>query len=190
MIPAQEKDIVMLKKRKRRARLPAVQENLPAAEPRPPDQPVWTPEGVQWSRVPEAVRQAIREIIEPIYVESVLHASDGLEKSLAITLTHLLWLEILDQYEIKQDYANIEALLELPGNRESQINRHLRLLDSKIRFGKLLYKFRELRQRKSELPISSSPAPSLPAPPASESIPPFPAIEAIASTQSIPSNLS
>ncbi|MBN2578227.1 MAG: hypothetical protein JXB10_04480 [Pirellulales bacterium] len=143
----------MTKKRRPPNRLAESRQNLPVAqEPRAPDQPVWTPEGVQWSYVPEAIQQAVRDIIEPIYVESVLRAPDGLEKSLAITLTHLLWLEILDQYEIKQEYANTEALLGLPGSRESQIDRHIRLLDSKIRVGKLLYKFRELRHRIPNLP--------------------------------------
>jgi hypothetical protein len=115
--------------------------------PRPQNLPLWAPDGVDLKVVPLEVRQAITELIQPIYEQYVVNASDGMEKSLGITIVHLLWLEILEQFDIKSEYLQIEAVLHISHNRPEKIDRHLRLIDSKLRVGYFLLRIKELRTR-------------------------------------------
>jgi hypothetical protein len=128
----------------------------PFASTHPQSIPLWAPDGADLKVVPPEIRQAIAQLIQPIYEQFVLNASDGLEKSLGITITHLLWLEILEQLDIKREYVQIEAVLHITHNRPEMIDRHLHLLDSKLRFGYFLVRIKELQQRlaavKTQLP--------------------------------------
>jgi hypothetical protein len=125
-------------------------------QPCPQNVPIWAPDGVDLKVVPPEVRQAIAELIQPFYEQFVLNASEGLEKSLGITLTHILWLEILEQLEIKLEYIQIEAVLNITHNRPQMIDRHLKLIGSKRRFGYFLLRIKELQKRlaasKAQLP--------------------------------------
>jgi len=131
-------------------------QNCHSPQPYPQNVPIWAPDGVDLKVVPPEIRQAIAQLIQPIYEQFVVNASDGLEKSLGITITHLLWLEILEQLDIKREYVQIEAVLHITHNRPEMIDRHLRLLDSKLRFGYFLLRIKELQQRlaavKTQLP--------------------------------------
>jgi hypothetical protein len=115
--------------------------------PRDPKQPLWAPEGVDLNFVPIEIQQSINEIIKPIYEQFVVNAADGLERSLGLTLAHLLWLEVLDQFDLKREYTRIDAVLGIAPDRQQQIAQHLRLIDSKVRIGYFLLRLRELRQR-------------------------------------------
>ena len=108
------------------------------------------PEGVDLQFVPAEVQQAARELVQPLYDQFVIGAADGLEKSLGVTIAHLLWLEILEQFDIKREYTQVEAVLNLAGNRAEMIDRHLRLIDSKLRVGYFLVRIQEMRKRISE----------------------------------------
>ena len=119
-------------------------------EPRPQNLPLWAPDGVDLQFVPQEVQQAVAELVQPLYDQFVLGAADGLEKSLGVTIAHLLWLEILEQFDMKREYTQIDAVLNLPGNRHEMIDRHLRLIDSKLRVGYFLVRIRELRNRISD----------------------------------------
>ena len=123
---------------------------------------MWTPQGEDLKFVPPEVKQAIVDLIEPIYRQTVLGAADPLEKSLGVSLTHLLWLEILDQFDIKKEYVAIELRLEINGNRQDAIAHHLRLLESKIRIGQFLLHWREFCERMALR--APPPAPPLPLP--------------------------
>lgn len=117
---------------------------------RPRNLPLWVPEGVDLDFVPAEVQQAVGELVQPLYDQFVIGAADGLEKSLGVTISHLLWLEILEQFDIKREYTQVEAVLNLAGNRSEMIDRHLRLIDSKLRVGYFLVRIREMRKRISE----------------------------------------
>jgi hypothetical protein len=108
------------------------------------------PEGVDLQFVPAEVQQAARELVQPLYDQFVVGAADGLEKSLGVTIAHLLWLEILEQFDIKREYTQVEAVLNLAGNRAEMIDRHLRLIDSKLRVGYFLVRISEMRKRIAE----------------------------------------
>jgi len=133
------------RKRTRRSNLPEITQSKSWREmrlqpamadgPRDPAQPLWVPEGIDLSYVPVEVRQAVAEVIQPVYEQYVVGADDGLEKSLGLTLTHLLWLEVLEQFDLKREYTQVQAVLGITGNREQLMARHLRLIDSKVRVG-------------------------------------------------------
>ena len=67
------------KKARKRKKL---EQNPTPSEPRPTGTPLWTPHGVDLNLVPPEVRQAIAELIQPVYEQYVLRATDALEKSL------------------------------------------------------------------------------------------------------------
>jgi len=122
------------------------------AEPRPQNLPLWAPAGVDLTVVPPEVQQACAELIQPIYEQFVVKAADGMEKSIGITVSHLLWLEILDQFDIKREYTQIEAVLNISHSRPEMIDRHLKLIDAKLRIGYFLLRIKELRQRLENQP--------------------------------------
>jgi hypothetical protein len=125
--------------------------------PRPPGRPLWMPEGTDLERMPVEVRQAVAEILRPAYEELVGQAGSGIEKSLGASLVHLLWLEILEQYDMKKDYCKFDLLLELYGTRNFAIDRYLKLVNSKLRLSSMLTRLRQLRlkeQKASSQPLN------------------------------------
>jgi len=121
------------------ARFPARRRDLD-----PP--PAWIPEDVDFHNLPEAVRQAVADIIEPAYRRLVAEAEDPLERSVGITIVHLMWLEILEQHEVMQDYLKT-SILDLRQDRCHMIDQHLRTLNTKVKVGYFLSRLRELRGR-------------------------------------------
>jgi len=126
--------------------VPKTRKNF-SLQPRPQNIPLWAPDGVDLEVVPPEIKQAIAELVQPIYEQFVVNASDALEKSIGITISHLLWLEILEQLDIKREYIQIEAVLNISHNRPEMIERHLRLIDSKLRIGYFLLRIKELQNR-------------------------------------------
>lgn len=117
---------------------------------------------------PPELRANVISIINPEYRQFVLLAKPGLERSIGITLVHLLWLEILDQIEIarhKEPTADpfSDPLLQKPvsrfESRRPMIEHYLRLVHAKIKVSDFLLrleKFKTKLQSKNELPIHSS----------------------------------
>jgi hypothetical protein len=118
--------------------------------PRPPGRPLWMPEGTDLERMPVEIRQAVAEILRPAYEELVDQAGSGMEKSLGTSLVHLLWLEILEQYDIKKDYCKFDLLLEVDGTRGFAIDRYLKLVNSKLRLSSMLTRLRQLRLKEQK----------------------------------------
>jgi hypothetical protein len=114
--------------------------------PRVPGRPLWMPESGDRDKLPVEIAQAIQEIVQPAYEQLVLHAAPGLERSLGASLVHLLWLEIVEQFDIKREYTTFTLGLELPYNRQQSIDGHIRLLDAKLRHGKFMLRLEELRR--------------------------------------------
>ena len=109
--------------------------------------PLWVPQGADLEVVPQEVRQAIVEVVQPVYERIVLAADDPLEKSLGVTTAHLLWLEVLQQFDLKREYLQYSAVLGLSENRGAMIEQHLRIIYSKVKVGYFLARLRELRQK-------------------------------------------
>jgi hypothetical protein len=109
--------------------------------------PLWVPQGVDLEVVPAEVRQAVVEVVQPVYERIVLAADDPLEKSLGVTIAHLLWLEVLQQFDLKREYLQYSAVLGLSENRSAMIEQHLRIIYSKVKVGYFLARIRELRQK-------------------------------------------
>ena len=117
---------------------------------REPGRPLWMPDGEDLELLPPEVRQAAAEIVQPAYDELVLQAGTGMERSLGALVVHLLWLEILDQFDIKKEYDTYVLKLGLPGNRKHAIDQYLKLLDAKLRVGNFMIRLRELRLREQK----------------------------------------
>ncbi len=112
----------------------------------PVGRPAWAPESVDLDKVPEPVRQAVAEIIEPAYRQMVAEAEDPIERSIGLTVVHLMWLEVLDQHEAKHEYLTT-ASLNLPQDRFAAIDQHLRMLHTKVKVGSFVIQLREMRRR-------------------------------------------
>ncbi len=119
--------------------------------------PMWIPKGAEFKRIPPEVQAAVSETIQPAYEQLVLRANHPLDRSLGHTLVHLLWLEVLEQYDLGQEYLALHAALGIPGSRGHVIDQHLRLIDSKLRVGYFLHRIREIRRRNAELRRSPPP---------------------------------
>jgi hypothetical protein len=130
--------------------------NPAPAQPRPKDAPLWSPQGADLNLVPPEIRQAITELIQPLYEQYVLNAKDALEKSLGASMAHILWLEVLDQFDIRREYIQFDAVMDMTMNRPAMIERHLRLLGSKLQMGYFLVRIKELRNRMAQHPDPST----------------------------------
>ena len=122
--------------------IPSVASN--AAVPRNPDAPHWIPAGNRWNEMPEKIRQAVSRILAPAYRRFVLDAPGELERSIGLTLVHLMWLEVCDQVKmavVGADPNSLDAVLSSP---ENMIDRHLRLTTVKCQTAELLMKLRML----------------------------------------------
>jgi hypothetical protein len=130
-----------------------------SAAARDPNLPLWLPDACDLERMPVEVRQAVAEIVQPAYAEMVQGAATGMEKSLGASIVHLLWLEILDQYDIKKDYTNNVLTLGMESNRKDAIAQYIRLIDAKLRVGNFMVRLRELllrEKRISPLPLAGT----------------------------------
>ena len=139
----QVKETLRRKRRREKAGVAEPRTMSPAGPGRPP----WAPAGFDLKVVPAEVRQALDEFVQPVYEKAVLAARDPVEKSLGVTFTHLLWLEILDQFDLKRQYVQFDALLGVDNDRHALIAQHLKVLDCKIRLGYFVTRLRELRQQ-------------------------------------------
>ena len=128
------------------AALMSQEAGLPAEGGGPVSRPAWAPGDVDLIKVPEPVRRAVAEIVEPAYRKLVAEVEDPLERSIGLTLVHLMWLEVLDQHQTKHEYLET-SILELPEDRSGMIDRHLRMLNTKIKVGSFLMRLREMRRQ-------------------------------------------
>ena len=124
--------------------------------------PLWVPDDVDLELLPQEVRQAITQIVQPVYERFVIASDDPLEKSLGVTVTHLLWLEILQQSDLKREFTQLTAILGTEKNFQNDIDQHLRIIESKVKVGYLLARLRDLRQRSNhhstDFPLLPDPA--------------------------------
>lgn len=114
---------------------------------RPEDvKPYWVPVGVRLDDMPAELRAAIAAVINPVYMDVVLSSKDGLEKSTGVTVCHLLWLEVLSQFELGRLVAVTDSESS-DEEREEAIAKHLRLAHAKLKASGLLLRLREFERR-------------------------------------------
>lgn len=108
--------------------------------------PFFIPQGVEFDKLTGEMKAAIQGIINPAYRQLVLESRDGLEKSIGVTIVHLLWLEILDQVELGQDFST-SSPRQMSAERMKLIDRHLRVVNAKSKASNFLVRFQELQRK-------------------------------------------
>ena len=126
--------------------------------------PYFVPEDVDFDALPETLRAAITAIINPAYLELVVAAREGLERSTGMTICHLAWLEILQQLELSRQ-SGLARDVDQSVDHEKLIERHLRLVGAKVKASSLLLRLQEFRRKhgsQSEVsdPLRASTEPS------------------------------
>jgi hypothetical protein len=109
---------------------------------RGPDVPHWLPADNRWNQMPQEIRLAVSRILAPAYRRFVLDAPGELERSIGLTLVHLMWIEVCDQVKmavVGADPNSLDAVLSSP---DDMIERHLRLATVKCQTAELLLKLR------------------------------------------------
>ena len=135
--------------------------------------PCWLPGGGLWRRLPEGVRRAVRELLEPAYERLVRRAPGELERSAGVTLVHLMWLELCDQARLAEVIADRQSAVAIVEQPEEWIARHLHLVAAKNSTAELLLKLSIVREglsRGAGAPQLGIPA--LPGTPRSTDVPP------------------
>jgi hypothetical protein len=128
-----------------------------------PDVPHWVPTGDRWNGLPEEIRRAVPRILAPAYRRFVLDAPGELERSVGLTLVHLMWLEVCDQVYMAIATADPTSLDAILKNPEEMIDRHLNLVTAKCQTAELLVKLR-LVSEALERPAPTTPSSPLRAP--------------------------
>jgi hypothetical protein len=96
--------------------------------------------------MPAELQATIAAVINPVYLDLVLGSKDGLEKSTGVTIAHLLWLEILSQFEL----GRLVSVTDSESNdeeRQDAIAKHIRLAQAKLKASGLLLRLREFDRR-------------------------------------------
>ncbi len=105
-----------------------------------PDAPHWLLDDGQWIEMPENMRQLVSRILNPAYRRFVLDAPDELERSVGMTLVHLMWLELSAQVTLGKVIVDPQSPEAIMNNPDSLIDRHLRLTTAKCQTAELLLK--------------------------------------------------
>jgi hypothetical protein len=120
-----------------------------SSAPQPPGKrPFWLPASVKFDTLPKPLQAAILEILNPAYQELILEAPTPLEKATGLTFVHLLWLELVEQYDLGQAMGPLVARGGSTAKKQKAIGRHLRLTGAKEKFGKFLLRVRTLQHKK------------------------------------------
>jgi hypothetical protein len=129
-----------------------------AAAERDPDVPYWLPAGDRWNDLPAEIRQAVPRILVPAYRRFVLDAPGELERSIGLTLVHLMWLELCGQTQLAVAAADPTALAAILQNPDDMIDRHLHLVTTKCQTAELLVKLRVMNEMLQRPPAPVQPA--------------------------------
>jgi hypothetical protein len=138
----------------------------PDPVPRPgPDAPYWIPRDSGWTALSETTRQAVNQVLAPAYRQLVLEAQGELERSVGITLVHLMWLEICGQIPLAAVDGDPGSIVALTQNPEAMVARHLHLVAAKCQTAELLSKVRMVSEVLRRGTVAGVTPPCLPAPP-------------------------
>jgi hypothetical protein len=114
--------------------------------PRSPDAPHWIPDNDAWNTLPKKTRLAVSKILAPAYRRFVLDADDELERTVGMTLVHLIWLEICDQLQMAGALADPLSLDAVINDSKDMVERHIRLAAAKCQSADLMLKVRMINR--------------------------------------------
>jgi hypothetical protein len=112
-------------------RKPRTAKPKPAEPPPDAELPYWLWGEGLWGRLPKGVQKAAIEVIKPAYRHMVLEAQSELERSAGITLVHLLWVEVCDQFAMAGVVADRQWIVSMLSKPEEMIQHHLHLVHAK-----------------------------------------------------------
>lgn len=112
-----------------------------------PPRPYWIPEEADLEALPKEVQLALTEVVNRAYQELVLGAADALERFAGATYVHLLWLELLHQFELGKQLDNLLRPNHGFAARADRIAQHLRLVGAKQQAGSFLLRVQALQDK-------------------------------------------
>lgn len=107
--------------------------------------PYFIPPGISLSEIPKEMQDGLFEIVQPCYDELVLGAATALERQAGASLTFMLFLEVLEQYDLGRLADNFRHSGGIGDNRDKQIDRYLRLVKSKQHVANFLFRLQDAR---------------------------------------------
>jgi hypothetical protein len=113
-----------------------------------PIRPYFLPVDVDHDSLPEPVRIALDEIVEPAYRELVLGAATALGRSAGVSLVFLLAEEILGQFQLggQMDFGQAPDPSRR-AERDKLIAAHLRVVNSKQQTANFILRLKDLRYK-------------------------------------------
>jgi hypothetical protein len=123
--------------------------------------PYWIDAAFDIDSLPEGLRLAISEIVVPAYRQLVLEASDALERATGATYVHLLWEEILDQFELEKEAGSGAEPTARSARRMATMDRLLRIIGAKQKAANFLLRLRTMPKRRSAAGVTFSPVPPM-----------------------------
>lgn len=108
--------------------------------------PFWMPPGADLEELPEGLRAVIEGVLSPAYEKLVLGAQPGLEQSTGITVVGMLWLELLEYFELGR-HSSSEAPIPTQEEREESMARLLRVAGAKLKASEFLLRLAEAQRR-------------------------------------------
>jgi hypothetical protein len=118
---------------------------VPAPAPAPaPARPLWLPPGVTFESLPKSVQQAVLDILNPVYQELVLKASDPLERGQGLSYCNLLFLELLTTCGLVE-WATDVGLPSLPSSQG--LAGLVGVTGQKGKVANFLFEFRKFRHK-------------------------------------------
>lgn len=109
--------------------------------------PFWMPPGVELEKLPEGLRAAFEDIIDPAYRQLVVENPDPLEKSLAAGYVYACWLALLEQHELGKIIWYKQASLDRADHYTEPRDRLLRVLGTQDKLARSLLQLRAFRKR-------------------------------------------
>lgn len=120
--------------------------------------PCFIPAGLNFDELPETVRIAAKEIIDPAYRELVLLPRSALEKSTGLTIVHLLWIEAVEQHQLNRKLTKQLSQTQfgqLPSSGDDMLG-HLRLLGAKDKACNFLLRLRKFIKKSRGDPLRTA----------------------------------
>jgi hypothetical protein len=117
----------------------------PQGKPASRARPYFIPRGLALSQIPDEIQKGLFEIVQPCYEELVLGAATSLERQAGATLTFLLFLEILEQFDLGRLAENLGRPGGIGDNRDKQIDRYLRVVKSKQQVANFLSRLQDAK---------------------------------------------
>lgn len=116
-----------------------------------PLRPFWIPPEVKFDQLPPALQHALVEIVHRVYEERVLGASTALESAQGMSYVELAFWEVLQQFELAQDWAKQLPYGGKTKGARARFNRLLRTIHQKDRIAQFLLSAEKFFEKAGEI---------------------------------------